>query len=184
MFDKILVIAFAPHAYPSLAHSVITSSLNLATRYTSSIDLLMVAFVSFVIYAASIFFSYGFARRNAYETRRVVGNSLVFAFLISVIATALMFAIIPSILRLQIRNNSSSSFVYKLSYHFIIIFVMGLPLRTFGYLLLTFISREGHTFVSLVLLIASLLFNILLNYLLLSQTSLGIIASSLATVSI
>ncbi len=186
LFDKFFVVQFAPHAYAStgLSHGEIVDQINIATRYVIVIDNLIMAGPVMLSTSASLMFSYAFGRKNPVEVRRVVGNSFTAGAFVSVITVVIAISLAPYLILFQSASSDKNNLAYKMAYPFVIIMVSSLPIRVLQAVGLNLIRAEGHPNVSLIILICSCFSNILLNFVLVKYTMLGLDGSAAASFSV
>ena len=180
--NKILIIAFSVHAYAGTgASEIIVDNLNLATRYATIINNIVLAFVMLIAASSCLLFSYGYGRRDKNEMSRVIGNSITNGIIVSVIVIAVGLGLEQELIKFQqSKGNGTTTQDYKMAYYYIVLLICSFPLQLASFLFLGYLRCEGKTLLTTLILVVSFVIDIILNIVLLKFTSLGIIASAIA----
>ena len=183
--DRLMVVRFAPHAY-NAGYVQTVDNLNLATQFSSTIQTTIFAFAILVAVPGGLLFAYAFARRDKNETSAVIGTGVNVGIITSVIVVGVGMLLLKPLINFQSSATSggSDSTADQMAYNFSFVFLLGYPMELAGLMLINFMVSEGRTYSVLGITLCSAMFNALLNWILLSQTNLGIVASALANVLI
>ena len=181
--DKLFAVSLAPHAYMNgqYTNSEILNAINLATRYGTIAILMTYAFAALIGASSLILFSYGYGRRNKAEMSKVFGNSLTTVFIISCLMVFLAFFVIKPFIFFQQTTPNTHTLAYKMGYWYVFILFMFTPLQFLTTVLVSLIRGEGKSGLAFFIIITSFLVNMLLNWIMLTYTNLGLNASAIAT---
>ncbi len=159
--------------------------INIATQYSYVIFNLGGAFASLLSIGTSIVYAIEYGKRNYKAMGEIFANSIVYNILFSIVVCVLLFFLSSPtfgavLIDVQEGGNYNAISTY-LTWHYVFIFIIFLPLFFISYLFTTIIRSQGRTWETITITITSLLLNVFLDWIFIYYGKLDLNGAMLAT---